>query len=181
MSLIRVELGLDTSRKRTPRKETLAAIYSRTVNTGLPLHDVVAKHFPWCEKEIDGVRAIFKRYGERKRAHAVLDFDDLLLYWKAMASHPTAGSRVASLFDHILVDEYQDTNPVQADILVAMRSPTSTITAVGDDAQAIYSFRASTVTNILEFAERHPGTHVVKLEQNYRSTQPILDAGNAVI
>ncbi len=181
MSLVRSELGLGEKRRRFPRKETLATIYSRVVNAGSPLSDVLGKHFPWCAQEIESVRDVFARYTERKRDQAVLDYDDLLLYWRALAAAPTVGEVVASSFDHILVDEYQDTNAVQADVLVSMRTRDASITAVGDDAQAIYSFRAATVTNILEFPSRHPETCVIKLEQNYRSTQPILRVSNAVI
>ena len=181
MSLVRSELAPGQGKRRFPRKETLIAIYSRTVNAHTPLTDVVDRHFPWCAEEIDGVREIFKRYVERKRRQAVLDFDDLLLYWKALATAPGVAEVVAGTFDHILVDEYQDTNAMQADILRAMRAPTTSLTVVGDDAQAIYSFRAASVTNMLEFPMQHPDTHIIKLEQNYRSTEPILRASNAVI
>lgn len=181
LDLIRGELGLGTGERRFPRKETLADIYSRTVNSGEKLADVLQRDFPWCADEIEGIRSIFEAYTPRKREQHVLDFDDLLLYWNALASAPGPGDVVAGMFDHILVDEYQDTNALQADILVSMRRSGGGLMVVGDDAQAIYSFRAATVRNILEFPERFPGTSVVRLEQNYRSTQPILDISNAVI
>jgi DNA helicase-2/ATP-dependent DNA helicase PcrA len=110
-----------------------------------------------------------------------LDYDDLLLYWSALAQASTVASRLAGMFDHVLVDEYQDTNALQADILWRLWGPSGNVTVVGDDAQAIYSFRSATVQNILEFPQRFPEAAVVRLEQNYRSTQPILDASNAVI
>jgi DNA helicase-2/ATP-dependent DNA helicase PcrA len=183
MNLLRDELGYAARTKRFPRKETLAQIHSRVVNAGEKLDAVLERHYPWCIDEADGIREIFRGYTARKREQHTLDYDDLLLFWKALASSPTTGPHVAAMFDHILVDEYQDTNAVQADILEAMR-PEGTprnLTVVGDDAQAIYGFRAATVHNILAFPERFPGTTIVKLERNYRSTAPILDLSNAVI
>jgi DNA helicase-2/ATP-dependent DNA helicase PcrA len=181
MDLIRGELGLGEGERRFPRKETLADVYSRTVNARVKLAEILAREYPWCAEEVDGIRAIFERYTERKRGQDALDYDDLLLYWHALLRHPAAGPAVGERFDHILVDEYQDTNPLEADILAALRSDGRGLMVVGDDAQAIYAFRSATVKNILEFPERFPGTTIVKLERNYRSTRPILDATNAVI
>jgi DNA helicase-2/ATP-dependent DNA helicase PcrA len=180
MDLIRGELGLGQGERRFPRKETLADIYSRTVNAQRKLRDVVEREYPWCAEDLDQIRAIVERYTERKRDGNALDYDDLLLFWRALARSP-AGAAANDAFDHVLVDEYQDTNALQADILAAMRPDGHGLTVVGDDAQAIYGFRAATVRNILEFPERFPGTEIVRLERNYRSTQPILDASNAVI
>ena len=183
MNLLREELGFATRGRRFPRKDTLASIHSRVVNAGVKLDDVLQRWYPWCVDEVDGIREIFRAYVERKRAQQTLDYDDLLLFWKALAESPVAGPQLASMFDHVLVDEYQDTNAIQADVLEAMR-PVGTernLTVVGDDAQAIYGFRAATVRNILEFPERFPGTTVVKLERNYRSTTAILGLSNAVI
>ena len=183
LNLLREELGYASRERRFPRKETLAAIHSRVVNAGTKLDEVLQRQYPWCVDETDGIRAIFRAYVERKREQHTLDYDDLLLFWKALAASPSAGPEVAAMFDHVLVDEYQDTNALQADIVEAMR-PAGTarnLTVVGDDAQAIYGFRAATVRNILEFPERFPGATVVKLERNYRSTEPILALSNAVI
>jgi len=181
MNLIRGELGLDARDRRFPRKETLAAIHSRAVNAGAKLIDVLKRDFPWCNEEADGIRAIFVAYGQRKREQHVLDYDDLLLYWKALVADRATAGPVVRRFDHVLVDEYQDTNAMQADILEGLHAGTRNVAVVGDDAQAIYSFRSATVRNILEFPERFPGATVVRLEQNYRSTRPILAASNAVI
>ncbi|HSJ52076.1 MAG TPA: ATP-dependent helicase [Actinomycetota bacterium] len=181
MDLIRSELALGEGERRFPRKETLADMYSRVVNAQAKLADVLEREYPWCADEIEGIRAIFERYTDRKRGQQALDYDDLLLYWHALARHPTAGPAVADGFDHVLVDEYQDTNPLQADLLAALKPDGAGLMVVGDDAQAIYAFRSATVRNILEFPERFPGTTVLKLERNYRSTRPILDATNAVI
>jgi DNA helicase-2/ATP-dependent DNA helicase PcrA len=181
MDLIRGELGLGEGERRFPRKETLADVYSRTVNARTRLTDVLEREYPWCADQAKGIRSIFERYTERKRAQDALDYDDLLLFWEALCRHPAAGPAVADAFDHVLVDEYQDTNAVQADILASLRPTGDGLMVVGDDAQAIYAFRSATVTNILEFPDRFAGTTIVKLERNYRSTRPILDATNAVI
>jgi DNA helicase-2/ATP-dependent DNA helicase PcrA len=183
MNLLRDELGYSARERRFPRKDTLAAIYSRTVNAGERLNDVLKRHYPWCLDEGDGIREIFRAYTERKRQQHVLDYDDLLLFWKALATSAATAEQLAAMFEHILVDEYQDTNALQADILEGMRPSAGprNLTVVGDDAQAIYAFRAATVRNILEFPERFPGAAVIKLERNYRSTPPILAASNAVI
>ena len=183
MNLVREELGLATRERRFPRKETLAAVYSRTVNAGEKLGDVLKRHYPWCLDEADGIREVFRSYTERKRVQHVLDYDDLLLFWKALACGEQTRDQLAGMFDHVLVDEYQDTNALQADILEGLRPPGTprNLTVVGDDAQSIYGFRAATVRNILEFPQRFPGAAIVKLEENYRSTPPLLAASNATI
>jgi DNA helicase-2/ATP-dependent DNA helicase PcrA len=183
MNLIRGELGLSARERRFPRKDTLASIYSRTVNARERLPVVLERDFPWCAEEVEGIRSVFQAYTKRKREQNVLDYDDLLLHWRALTDVPRVGDRVASQFDHVLVDEYQDTNALQADILAGMRRPPApgNLMVVGDDAQAIYSFRSATNRNILEFASRFAGARVVKLEQNYRSTPPLLAASNAAI
>jgi DNA helicase II / ATP-dependent DNA helicase PcrA len=185
LNLIRQELGYSERERRFPRKETLGAIYSRTVNAGEKLSEVLERHYPWCRDEADGIREIFSAYTVRKRQQNVLDYDDLLLFWKALAWAEGPRKQLAAMFDHILVDEYQDTNALQADILEGMRPADGPVppnlTVVGDDAQSIYAFRAATVRNILEFPTRFPGTTIVTLEQNYRSTPPILAASNAAI
>ncbi len=183
MNLLREELGFATRERRFPRKDTLASIYSRTVNAGEKLPDVLQRHYPWCVDEIDGIRQVFQAFTVRKRDQNVLDYDDLLLFWKALATAPQTREALASMFDHVLVDEYQDTNALQADILEGMRPPDTprNLTVVGDDAQSIYGFRAATVKNILEFPVRFAGATVIRLEQNYRSIPPILAASNAAI
>ena len=180
MNLIRGDLGLGEGKRRFPQKATLASIYSRAVNSRTKVGAVVQKHFPWCQAELVGIREIFEAYTRRKREQQVLDYDDLLLYWNALMS-TDAGKQAAGRFEHVLVDEYQDTNVIQAEILQGMRRDRREIMVVGDDAQSIYSFRAATIRNILDFPAQFPGTSIVKLEQNYRSVQPILDASNALM
>ncbi|MBV8561001.1 MAG: ATP-dependent helicase, partial [Acidimicrobiia bacterium] len=179
MDLIRVELGLGGER-RFPRKETLAAIYSRTVNAQTPLTEVLERAYPWCRDERDGIRAVFEGYARRKRKCSLLDYDDLLLYWRALLASERAGA-LCTMFDHVLVDEYQDTNAIQGDILFTQCGAGGNLCVVGDDAQAIYSFRAASPENMHEFPRRYPGARVIVLEENFRSTQPILDAANAVL
>jgi DNA helicase-2/ATP-dependent DNA helicase PcrA len=181
MGIVRNDLGLGRQGERFARKETLATIYSRMVNSQKPLESVVAKQFPWCHAWIDDMRQVFDGYAARKRENEVLDYDDLLLMWSALCSAGEVGRTISDRFEHVLVDEYQDTNIVQSDILRALRKDRPNIMIVGDDAQSIYSFRAATVHNMLDFADHFHGAKIVKLEENYRSTQPILNASNAVM
>jgi DNA helicase-2/ATP-dependent DNA helicase PcrA len=182
MNLARHELGLTKTESRFPTKATCLAIYSRAVNAQTSLADVLAQAFPWCagwEKEL---RRLFAAYVEAKQRHNVLDYDDLLLYWAQVMAVPALAAEIAARFDHVLVDEYQDTNRLQAAILLALKPDGRGLTVVGDDAQSIYSFRAATVRNILDFPHAfRPPARLVTLERNYRSTQSILAAANAVI
>ena len=180
LDLVRASQPEICERRRFARKDTLADIYSRTVNAGRPLVDVLDAAFPWCAEDRDAIATIFTGYTSRKRASNLLDFDDLLLYWSALQAS-AAGDHVAGQFDHVLVDEYQDVNTLQAQILQHLHRRITNITVVGDDAQAIYSFRSATVEHILEFPARFSGARIVALEQNYRSTGPLLAASNAVI
>src|SRR3954451_3886561 len=180
LDLLREEAGHAQSRTRFPRKGTLLDIYSRTVNAQQPLSGVIAEHFPWCEDHRDAISAMFKTYTARKRELGVLDLDDLLLFWRALARDDVIGPRVASGFDHVLVDEYQDVNGLQVDLVRGLAAFGPEITAVGDDFQAIYGFRSASAAHILDFPEHFPGTRVVTLERNSRSPQPVLDAANAL-
>jgi DNA helicase-2/ATP-dependent DNA helicase PcrA len=182
IDLLRHELGFSQTRTRFPRKGTCVAIYSQTVNAARPFEETLARAFPWCEQWSKELRALFRAYVEAKQQRCVLDYDDLLLYWHRMMEEPVLAEAVRGRFDHVLVDEYQDTNTLQAAILLGLRPEGSGLTVVGDDAQSIYSFRSATVRNILDFPNLFdPPATVVKLEQNYRSTQTILNACNAVI
>ncbi|MGH2809791.1 MAG: ATP-dependent helicase, partial [Actinomycetota bacterium] len=181
LALVRSELepGVPSARRRAP-KQTLADILSRCVNSMTPLQEVLTTHFPWCRGERDEIAETFRLYTLRKRATGCLDYDDLLLCWSGLFGSPEVGRLLTTMFDHILVDEYQDTNAIQADILEAMSGGGARITAVGDDAQAIYSFRAATQENIMEFPRRFKA-RVIILERNHRSTPPLLEATNALI
>ncbi|MBN1631145.1 MAG: ATP-dependent helicase [Thermoleophilia bacterium] len=181
MGVLRTELGLAKSDRRFPLKGTCMDIYSRCVNAREPVDETVETHFPWCRDEVDDLRRLFAAFVDQKAAQSVLDYDDLLLFWHGLLTDERAGRSIRSRFDCVLVDEYQDTNRLQAEILKMLCPGDANLTAVGDDAQAIYSFRAATVRNILDFPQEFPGTRIVTLEQNYRSTQPLLDATNQVI
>jgi DNA helicase II / ATP-dependent DNA helicase PcrA len=182
MNLVRQDLGLAKQQSPFPSKDTCLAIYSFTVNSGLPLRRVLSTRFRSCRQWKHELLKLFRCYTKAKRRQHVLDYDDLLLYWAELMRDPKIGAEIRSRFDHVLVDEYQDTNPLQAEILFALKPKGRGLTVVGDDAQAIYSFRGATVRNILDFPDRcRPKATVIALEQNYRSTQPILMAANKVI
>ncbi len=181
MDVVRSDLGLATAKSRFPKKGTCLAIYSHSVNAQVSLAEVLRRHYPWCEPYHDQLQKLCRQYVRRKDFSAVLDYDDLLLFWRGLMADERAGPAVRDRFDCVLVDEYQDTNRLQADILQSLCRDGTGLTVVGDDCQSIYSFRAATVRNILDFPKTYPQTTVVTLEQNYRSTQPILDATNAVI
>ena len=180
LDLVRGERGNAATGRRFPRAQTMLDIYSRTVNAQTPLAEVLAECFPWCEEHRDALAETFRSYVERKRDLGVLDLDDLLLYWRALAADEVIGPRLSDAFEHVLVDEYQDVNGLQVDVLRSLRAQRLEITVVGDDFQAIYGFRSASARHILEFPEVFPGAEVVKLEQNYRSSAPVLAVANAV-
>lgn len=182
MDVARHDLGLSSTEKRFPRKDTCLAIYSHRVNTQGRLAVTLAEVYPWCAEWEDDLARLYRGYVERKLSQRLLDYDDLLLYWNAMVEDDALAAEIGGAFDQILVDEYQDTNALQAGILARLRPDGAGLTVVGDDAQSIYAFRAATVENILGFpAQYTPAAEVIALEENYRSTQGILDAANALI
>jgi DNA helicase-2/ATP-dependent DNA helicase PcrA len=182
MDVIRHELGFSSKDKRFPRKDACLAIYSYRINTRLSLKQTLEEQFPWVMEWEQDLTRLYREYVSRKQKNNVLDFDDLLLYWHAMMKNPALAQSLGGNFDHVLVDEYQDTSSLQGEIIQALKPDGSGVTVVGDDAQAIYSFRAAAVENILGFADRYkPKAEMVVLSQNYRSTQPILDAANALM
>ena len=175
-------LGSRAVERRFPRKSTLLDLYSRAVNTQRPLSEVIGDVAPWASDRVDDVAEICRRYVERKRDLAVVDFDDLLLLWRAAMRHPQMGHALAGELDAVLVDEYQDVNALQVDVLVAMcaaeRPPS--LTVVGDDSQAVYSFRGSSPRHLLDIDDVIAGVGTVSLQRNHRSTQAVLDVANAV-
>jgi DNA helicase-2/ATP-dependent DNA helicase PcrA len=182
MNLVRHELGFSEKSQRFPLKATCLAIYSRAVNAREPIDLVLTRHFPWCAQWEGELRRLFEAYVAAKQQQNVLDYDDLLLYWAELMQVPELATEIGARFDHVLVDEYQDTNALQAAVLRGLKPDGAGLMVVGDDAQAIYGFRAATVRNILDFpAQFRPRAVTITLEQNYRSTQAILDASNAVI
>ena len=184
MQISRAQLGFGDKKKRFPRKETLHHVYSRHVNTEIPVAALLANEYPQFAEHDEAFRSIFADYTARKQDRNLVDYDDLLLFWAMLvtdSSSTALAARIAGLYDHVLVDEYQDTNVLQARILQGMARAHGSITVVGDDAQSIYSFRGATVRNILDFPREFPGASLVTLEENYRSVQPILDVTNTLI
>ncbi len=182
MNLVRHELGFSKTESRFPTKGTCLAIYSRCVNAELPIEEVLRLSYPWCATWAAELKELFAAYVEAKQSQNVLDYDDLLLYWAQAVTDPDIAADIGGRFDHVMVDEYQDTNRLQSSIMLALKPDGRGLTVVGDDAQSIYSFRAATVRNILDFpAAFVPPAEVITLDQNYRSTSAILSAANAVI
>ncbi|MFC6448261.1 ATP-dependent helicase [Shinella zoogloeoides] len=183
MNLVRHDLGFSAKQSRFPTKGTCIAIYSRVVNSEASIKEILKSSYPWVLEWEGELKQLFAAYVEAKQTQNVLDYDDLLLYWAQMVSEPELAEDVGNRFDHILVDEYQDTNRLQASILMSLAPGGRGLTVVGDDAQSIYSFRAATIRNILDFPKEFSPrpADVITLDRNYRSTQPILAAANGVI
>ena len=182
MQISRAALGFGAGAKRFPKKETLHHVYSRHVNTGIAVEDIIRDEYPRFIEYIHDFARLYADYTLRKQERNLVDYDDLLLLWAMLLeASPEIAAEMAGLYDHILVDEYQDTNALQARILRGMARAHSNLTVVGDDAQSIYSFRGATIRNILDFPVQFPGTRVVTLDRNYRSTPQILDTSNTLI
>jgi DNA helicase II / ATP-dependent DNA helicase PcrA len=182
INLIRHEKGFSKTESRFPTKGTCLAIYSRCINAETSIEQVLGSAFPWCSGWAAELKELFAAYVEAKQRQNVLDYDDLLLYWAQTMSDPALAFDIGGRFDHVLVDEYQDTNRLQSSILLALKPSGHGLTVVGDDAQSIYSFRAATVRNILDFPSQFsPPADIITLDRNYRSTQAILAAANGVI
>ncbi len=180
IDLVRDEHGAAATGRRFPKKGTLLDIYSRTVNTQRPLSTVIDEVAPWCTDQLDQIASICRAYVQRKRLLGLVDFDDLLLYWRAAAADDRLGPLLASEIDHICVDEYQDVNALQVEVLRALRTTDPRLTVVGDDSQAVYGFRGASPRHLLDIESAFPGIGTIVLERNYRSAQPILDVANAV-
>ncbi|MRD49327.1 AAA family ATPase [Caenimonas koreensis DSM 17982] len=182
MGMVRHDIGLSETKNRFPLKGTCVGIYSRVLNTREPLHKVLQTVYPWCAQWEAELKRLFGGYVEAKQQQNVVDYDDLLLFWAEIMAEPALAQEIGERFDHLLVDEYQDTNRLQSEIILSMKPTGQGVTVVGDDAQSIYSFRGATVRNILDFPHQFAQpARIVTLERNYRSTQPILAASNAVI
>jgi DNA helicase II / ATP-dependent DNA helicase PcrA len=176
----RADHGLAGTQRRAPRASVCADIYTRCVNTQTTVADVVRRGFPWCEEYTGQLAELFRGYVAHKRSHSLVDFDDLLLLWRAALADPAAGPVLRGMFDAVLVDEYQDVNAVQADIVRLLQPEAGCLTCVGDDAQAIYAFRGADPEHLHRLADAFPGLTVVRLAQNYRSRRAVLRLANAV-
>jgi DNA helicase II / ATP-dependent DNA helicase PcrA len=182
IEILRDEHGLAAASgaARSPRAATIADVYTRAVNTGRPARDVVSTDFPWSEPHVEQVLEVLKAYVARKRQRGLLDFDDLLLYWRTLLNQPAIAERLRLRWDYVLVDEYQDVNKVQVDIVNGLCPDGRGLTVVGDDAQAVYGFRGASSDHLLALNAALPTATVVKLERNFRSRQPLLDLANVI-
>jgi ATP-dependent DNA helicase UvrD/PcrA len=182
MNTVRSDLSLAKKSPLFPNTRTCSAIYSYMVNSQKTLKRTLTEQYPKCREWLPQLTELFAAYDKKKRRQNVVDFDDLLSFWLTLMNDKKTAAKISGKFDHILVDEYQDTNRLQAEILLKLKPDGRGLTVVGDDSQAIYSFRAATIRNISRFPKQfRPKARIIKLEQNYRSTQKILDACNAVI
>lgn len=180
--LLRGRLDGIKSRKRFPKKSTLYSIFSTSVNKMMPIHEVLETDYPQFKKHADVIQNLFDEYGHYKKANFVMDFDDLLVTTRdLLKNHADIREKVAFAHKHVMVDEYQDTNSLQAELTELFSSVHKNVMAVGDDAQSIYSFRGADPENMKQYPERFQGTKMIKLEENYRSTQRILDLANRVL
>ncbi|HEY3090619.1 MAG TPA: ATP-dependent helicase [Jatrophihabitantaceae bacterium] len=180
MDLLRHEHDLAGTGQRLPRADTLVDAYTRAVNTAQPAREVLAVEFPWCEPHVEKILELYRGYMARKRADGLLDFDDLLLAWRALLTDETLGPAIRGRWDHVLVDEYQDVNQIQVDIVRLLCADGAGLTVVGDDAQAIYAFRGADPTHLTDLAITLPDVTVIRLERNFRSRQPLLDLANTI-
>jgi len=182
INLLRTRRKLDTRERRFPRKQTLLDIFSRAVNTVRTIHDILKEEYPHFEDLLPDIQHLHAAYEEYKFRHNLMDYDDLLVFLRVLLrDHEHVRRKLADRYKYIMVDEYQDTNRIQGEIVHLLGGSHGNVMVVGDDAQAIYSFRGATVRNILEFPETYPGCTVIKLEENYRSTQPILTLTNEIL
>ncbi len=182
INMLRKEMDLAAKHRSFPRKGSLANIFSKAVNKVISIEDVVYDDYPHFLDNIDAIVELCNAYQKRKREHHFLDFDDLLIYLQLLLrDHPDICRRISSRYQHIMVDEYQDTNKIQADILHLLAANHRNIMVVGDDSQSIYAFRGANFKNIINFPKMFPGTRIIGLEENYRSVQPILNLTNEII
>ncbi|MFQ5743785.1 MAG: ATP-dependent helicase [Acidobacteriota bacterium] len=182
LRLCMTDIKVPVQQRRFPSPRVLAGLLSLHANTRMPLSGLLETRYPRFLEWADTIARVADHYGERKRAANAMDYDDLLCLWlELLNEHEAVRDRYGRQFQHILVDEYQDTNIVQAEIVEALAGGGGNLMVVGDDAQSIYAFRGANYDNILRFPERNPGTEIFKLEANYRSTPEILALTNASI
>ena len=182
ISILRKEMDTGSKHRSFPRKHTLANIFSRAVNKMTTIEDVVYDDYSHLSSDMEAISRLFQGYQRHKREHQLLDFDDLLVYLQQLLkNHPDIRERISSSFRYIMVDEYQDTNKIQAEILYLLTGAHQNIMVVGDDSQSIYAFRGANFRNIMEFPKMFPDTRIITLEENYRSVQPILNLTNVII
>lgn len=182
VNLLRSQLKLDKTRKRFPHKETLVKIFNLSINRQETIENVVIDNYPYFIDEIEQITQLFRQYNEYKQRYNLMDYDDLLLnLFILIKNHPQAKNELNKRYKYIMVDEYQDTNRLQHEIVLNLAGPNENVMAVGDEAQSIYSFRGAEFQNIMNFPKSFNNCKIFKIEENYRSTQQILDLTNKII
>lgn len=182
INLVRSRLNFNVEGRRFARKDTIATIYSKAANKEMSIEDVILEDYPSFISDAFDLIKLHKAYIAYKREHSLMDYDDLLIYLRElMRNHPDVRNTLSENFRFIMVDEYQDTNRIQADIVQLLAAAHDNVMVVGDDSQCIYSFRGANFGNIMDFPTIFPFAKIIKLEENYRSTQPILDVTNLII
>jgi DNA helicase-2/ATP-dependent DNA helicase PcrA len=182
VNLLRTQMKFDTRERRFPRKQTLFNIFSKSVNTVSTIKTVLQEEYPHFEDYLEEITALHTAYETYKAGHNMMDYDDLLLRLRQLLrDHEAVRRTLSDRYKYLMVDEYQDTNRIQAEIVQLLAARHTNVMVVGDDSQSIYSFRGATIRNILEFPEQFPGCRIIKLEENYRSTQPILNLTNEIL
>ncbi len=182
IGMLRKEMGFAALHRSFPRKQTLANIFSKAINKVLPIEEVVFNDYPHFSEYLEGILSVHSEYEKRKIQHAFFDFDDLLISMRRLLQEdPVIRERLSEKYQYLMVDEYQDTNQLQADIIYLLAGKDRNVMVVGDDSQSIYAFRGANFKNIIDFPEIFPGTLIIRLEENYRSVQPILDLANVII
>lgn len=182
VNLLRTQMKFDARERRFPRKQTLFDIFSKAVNTVRSIKDILKEEYPHYEELLDDVVKLHSAYEQYKSKHNLMDYDDLLVFLrKLLRDVDRVRAALSDRYKYVMVDEYQDTNKIQAEIVRLLAGKRGNIMVVGDDAQSIYSFRGATIRNILDFPEEFPGCKIIKLEENYRSTQPILNLTNEIL
>jgi len=182
VNLLRTQMKLDTKERRFPRKQTLFEVFSKAVNTLTPINDILNEEYPHYEAHLEEILRLQAAYEQYKARHNLMDYDDLLVYLrKLLRDHDGVRNTLSDRYKYIMVDEFQDTNRIQADVVKLLAAKHQNVMVVGDDSQSIYSFRGATIRNILDFPEEFPGCTIITLEENYRSTQPILNLTNEIL
>jgi len=182
ISMLRKEMGFVSMYRSFPRKQTLATIFSKAVNKVLPVEEVIFNDYSHFSPFLEGIMDLYQAYEKRKAEHCFLDFDDLLVFLRQVLKEQSGlRERLTQEYRYIMVDEYQDTNQIQADIIYLLVGQEKNVMVVGDDSQSIYAFRGANFKNIIDFPKMFPGTKIIRLEENYRSVQPILDLANIII
>jgi DNA helicase-2/ATP-dependent DNA helicase PcrA len=175
------KMGLYDREKRFPKKDTLRSLISMSINKNASIGEIIKKEYPHFVEDIDDIENLRTEYARYKIDKNYLDYDDLLVFLRILLENEDVRARLSQKYRYIMVDEYQDTNRLQGDIAFSLAEKNGNIMVVGDDAQSIYGFRGASHENIMEFPKKFPSCTIIKLEENYRSSQTILDIANAVM